>query len=78
MHKTPIILSTSSESDLPHTELLINLSQSIPENFQRFSRVIEIISNDQQQLQTGRQRFSQYKQQGYSPSHLIADSTHKG
>jgi DNA polymerase III subunit chi len=67
---TPVILTTTLEQALPHQELLINLSSEMPSNFQRFNRVIEIISIEEADAQAGRQRFKQYLQAGIKPSHL--------
>lgn len=72
MGQTPIVLAADDRADFPHYELLINLTQSLPRDFLRFERVIEVISSDPQDTLAGRERFRQYKQQGITPTHTIA------
>lgn len=73
--QTPIILTADDKADFPHHELLINLSQNTPSGFNRFARMIEIISNDPQDTQAGRERYRSYQQQGLAPSHIDAKSS---
>ena len=76
VEKTPIILTdTDTETDsasFPHHELLINLTQIVPRDFSKFTRVIEIISTTQQDTLAGRERYRQYQQQGIALTHTIA------
>lgn len=51
-------------------EILINLGQSFPEGFESFQRVIELVSNDNEDAQAGRRRFREYQNKGISPEHL--------
>src|SRR3954469_12823934 len=39
---TPIILTDSDEAELPHKELLVNLSRRTPANAAQFERMIEV------------------------------------
>lgn len=73
--QTPIIITTALPTALPHHDLLINLSQHLPDNFQQFNRVIEVISQQEQDAASGRQRFRLYQQQGVKPSHLVASTS---
>lgn len=70
--QTAIVLTESLQCALPHNEILLNLSQSMPEGYSAFSRVIEIVSSQEQDAQAGRQRFRHYQQQGIKPSHTVA------
>jgi DNA polymerase-3 subunit chi len=72
--QTPIILTEMLSASLPHHELLINLSQHVPDDFSRFARMIEIISTGQQDTLAGRERYRHYQQQGISLTHTIAKS----
>jgi DNA polymerase-3 subunit chi len=72
--QTPIILTETLSASLPHHELLINLSQHVPDDFSRFARMIEIISTGQQDTLAGRERYRHYQQQGISLTHTIAKS----
>jgi DNA polymerase-3 subunit chi len=73
--QTPVLLATNLSMPLPHHDLLINLSQSLPDQFQSFQRVIEIISSEEQDADAGRQRFRPYQQQGIKPSHTVANAS---
>lgn len=73
--QTPIIITTALRDALPHYELLINLSQQLPENFLQFNRVIEVISQQEEDAANGRQRFRLYQQQGIKPAHLVASTS---
>jgi DNA polymerase-3 subunit chi len=70
--QTPIILTDTESANFPHHELLINLTQLVPRDFSRFSRIIEIISTQEQDTSAGRERYRHYQQQGISLTHTIA------
>lgn len=72
---TPILLMTSATHSLPHRELLVNLGQAVPSNYEQFDRVIEIVSNEANDAQAGRQRFKQYQRDGIQPKHTVASTT---
>lgn len=69
---TPIVLSNTRLDQSPHFELLVNLSAAVPEHFPLFSRMIEIVSGDQQDTLAARERYRYYQQQGHSLSHNVA------
>lgn len=73
--QTPIILTETDNANFPHYELLINLTQIIPNHFSRFARVIEVIATGQQDTVAGRERYRHYQQQGISLTHTIAKSS---
>ena len=72
---TPILLTTQLSNSIPHRDLLINLRPEVPDHFEQFNRVIEIVSSDTEDSQAGRQRFKQYQQSGIQPSHTVASTT---
>ncbi len=51
-----------------HHQLLINLSNTIPDFFSRFERVSEIIVDQEQLKVAGRQNYKFYKDRGYALS----------
>ncbi len=51
-----------------HCDVLVNLSQRVPEAFSRFQRLAEIVCQDSDWLAASRQRYSFYKHRGY-PMH---------
>lgn len=72
--QTPIILMHDDSAPLPHTDLLVNLSRRMPAGFERFSRVIEVVSAEENDAAAGRQRYKSYKQQDVQPTHIVAKS----
>jgi DNA polymerase III subunit chi len=72
--QTPIVLTTDDKADLPHYQVLINLSIDTPTCFSRFERMFEIISSDPAETAAGRERYGFYKQRGYPLSHFVAES----
>lgn len=49
-------------------DLLINLADTIPTFFDRFTRVAEIIDGTQESRRLGRERFGFYRDNGYQPN----------
>jgi DNA polymerase-3 subunit chi len=70
---TPVILTDNDTADVPHHEVLINLSGNTPAHFARFERMIEIIAADEADRTAGRERFRFYKQRGYTLNHFVAE-----
>lgn len=70
---TPIILTDSDTVDLPHYQILINLSDGTPTYFARFERMFEIISADETDKAAGRERYRFYQQRGYPLTHFVAE-----
>ncbi len=72
--QTPIILSADEADELPHHQILINLSAQMPQSFARFERMFEIISLDAADVAGGRERYRFYQQRGYPLTHFFADN----
>jgi DNA polymerase-3 subunit chi len=78
--QTPIIVTyNDNENDnddgpaaLPQGGMLINLTRRIPANVDRFERVFEIISTDEDDAAAGRKRYVDYKQKSYPLTHFVA------
>ncbi len=62
---SPVILAASIQS-LPHHEVLINLGPGVPEGFERFERVIEVVGLDDEVRLLARARWKHYAQHGHS------------
>ena len=73
--QTPIILTDDCEKASPHHHALVNLSRRTPEFFARFERMFELVSNDEQDLVAGRERYKYYQERGYPLTHHVADSS---
>lgn len=63
--RTPIVLAGSA-SQAHHREVLVNLDESVPEGFEGFERLIELVSGDESQLRQARTRWKHYADRGYS------------
>lgn len=63
--RTPIVLATSV-AQAAHREVLVNLDESVPEGFEGFERLIELVSGDEPQLRQARVRWKHYADRGYS------------
>jgi DNA polymerase-3 subunit chi len=70
---TPVILTDSDTADVPHHQILINLSGNTPAHFARFERMFEIISSDDADKASGRERYRFYQQRGYPLTHFVAE-----
>jgi DNA polymerase-3 subunit chi len=70
---TPVLLAEPGMDNLPHRELIINLSNQTPPDFARFERLLEIVAADDEDKAAGRERYSHYKQRGYPLSHFVAE-----
>lgn len=65
--ETPIVIGSRLEA-LPHEDVLINLGDELPDGFERFSLVLEIVGPDEAERQAARQRYRRYKEQGLALS----------
>jgi len=62
--ETPVLITGSLET-LPQNERLINISAEIPPGFSRFTSVIEVVGQQEDERLAGRQRVKFYKDRGY-------------
>jgi len=63
---SPVVLAQSPQ-DLPdpHSfDVLLNLDDAVPSHYERFARVIEVVSLDEQDKHTARTRWKHYQQAG--------------
>jgi DNA polymerase-3 subunit chi len=70
--QTPIILTASEDAELPHHQILINLTDATPRHFARFERMFEVICEDEADKAAGRARYRFYQQRGYALTHVVA------
>lgn len=61
---SPVILAPSTQS-APHQQVLLNLGQAVPEGFERFERVIEVVGPDDEDRRFARGRWKHYTALGY-------------
>ena len=72
---TPIIVTHDEEAEFPHADMLVNLTRRVPSTVDKFQRVFEIISTDEDDAAAGRKRYVAYKQQSYPLTHFVAGQT---
>jgi DNA polymerase-3 subunit chi len=70
--QTPVIVTDSDQAELPHHEMLVNLTRRTPAKLDQFARVFEIISVDEEDAAAGRKRYAAYKKQSYPLTHFVA------
>ncbi|MDB5873207.1 MAG: holC [Ramlibacter sp.] len=62
---SPVVLAESARS-APHQHVLVNLGTGVPEGFERFERLIEVVTVEDDDRQQGRQRWKHYADRGYA------------
>ncbi len=62
---SPVVLADSPRT-APHQQVLVNLGQSIPDGFERFERLIEVVTVDEGDRLQARQRWKHYAERGYA------------
>jgi DNA polymerase-3 subunit chi len=62
---SPVVLADNPRGT-PHQQVLVNLGGRIPEGFERFERLIELVSRDDTDRQQARTRWKHYADRGYA------------
>lgn len=62
---SPVLLADSAR-DTPHQDVLVNLGPQVPDGFERYQRLIEIVAADEDDLRHGRHRWKHYANRGYA------------
>lgn len=63
---SPIVLLEQLDG-APHHEMLLNLAETVPQGFERFARVVEVVSaTDEQDRHLARLRWKQYAGLGHA------------
>lgn len=62
--QTPVLMHWQ-DNTLLQNDMLINLTQAEPSFFSRFTHLIELISDDEQEKVAGRARYKFYRDRGY-------------
>jgi DNA polymerase III subunit chi len=64
---SPVVLAPSART-APHQHVLVNLGDAVPEGFERFERLIEVVAQDEEDRQRARRRWKHYADRGYAIS----------
>lgn len=62
---SPVVLAESVRA-APHQQVLVNLGGNVPEGFERFERLIEVVTESEVDRQDARRRWKHYADRGYS------------
>ena len=64
--RSPVVMVTDLQQELEMADVLVNLTDTVALGFERFARVIEVVSTDAADRDLARQRWRQYTEQGYT------------
>ena len=62
---TPIVLADAVPA-APHREVLVNLGQPVPQGFEGFERLIEVVTQADEDRADARRRWKHYADRGYA------------
>ena len=62
---SPVVL-VESVLATPHQQVLLNLSDRVPDGFERFERLIEVVTEDADDRNGARDRWRHYAARGYA------------
>ena len=67
LRQTPVVLGqgTHVPSGLPHHQVLVNLGSELLNGFETFEKVIEVVTQDEQDRALARVRWKHYADRGY-------------
>jgi len=63
---SPVLVGTAAPATV-EAQVLINLADALPEGFERYERVVELVDQHPEVLAQSRERFRQYREQGCAP-----------
>lgn len=62
--RSPVVLASALRPGMPADSVLLNLSDTVPQGYAQFHRVIEVVSHDDEDRLAARGRWKHYAQQG--------------
>lgn len=62
---SPVVLADSPRGT-PHQQVLVNLGGRVPEGFERYERLIEVVTAQEDDRVQARQRWKHYADRGYA------------
>jgi DNA polymerase-3 subunit chi len=72
--ETPVVLANRISDVKTGRDVLINLGMEVPDDFDRFDRLIEIVGRDDDDRLPARERFRHYRNAGHEiTSHRLGD-----
>jgi DNA polymerase-3 subunit chi len=68
---SPVLIGSAAPAEVA-AQVLINFTLTLPDSFERFERVVELVDQQPEVLATSRERFKQYRERGCAPeSHRL-------
>ena len=64
--RSAVLLQSADEPLHAGLPILVNLSEDVPQGFEQFQRVIEVVSTDEQDRNLARRRWKRYTELGYT------------
>jgi DNA polymerase-3 subunit chi len=64
--RSAVLLLDADVPVQPEFPILVNLADDVPDGFEQFQRVIEIVSTDEQDRNLARMRWRHYTERGYT------------
>lgn len=64
-NRSPVVLVSDLPQALAQSQVLLNLSATVPPQFEVFERVIEVVGNDEEDRNQARIRWRTYAERGY-------------
>ena len=64
--RSAVLLQQAQKIVAGEAPILVNLADDVPEGFEKFERVIEIVSTDEQERSLARGRWKHYTERGYT------------
>ncbi len=66
--ETPVLIAAGPEAT-PSCEILLNLGAECPPLFERYERLLEVVTSEEQDRLNARARFAWYRDRGYEIRH---------
>ncbi len=57
---------TQAAANAPHGQVLLNLGAQVPDGFERFQRLIDVVGTGEEDRQVARDRWKHYASRGYA------------
>lgn len=62
---SPVLIGHDAGADSRLTDVMINVTEDVPDGVARFARVMELVGAGEAERRRGRERFRFYRDQGY-------------
>ncbi|HRX71365.1 MAG: DNA polymerase III subunit chi [Candidatus Competibacteraceae bacterium] len=63
---SPVLIGMASPVEV-NAQVLINCTEALPEGFEHYERIVELVDSRTEVLAKSRERFRQYRERGFNP-----------